>query len=55
MTNHLIENGAEAVILGCTELPLIVSGTRDFLGAIPIDPTDVLARKCVQLAFEYGK
>ncbi len=53
--DHLVENGAEAVILGCTELPLIVSGTRDFLGAIPIDPTDVLARKCVQLAFEYGK
>ncbi|ASJ73251.1 aspartate/glutamate racemase family protein [Granulosicoccus antarcticus] len=53
--DYLVENGAEAVILGCTELPLIVSGTREILGAIPIDPTDVLARKCVQLACEYGK
>lgn len=52
---HLVENGAEAIILGCTELPLIVSGTRETLGAVPIDPTDVLARKCVQLAREYGK
>ena len=53
--DHLVENGAEAIILGCTELPLIVSGTRETLGGIPIDPTDVLARKCVQLACEYGK
>ena len=52
---HLVENGAEAIILGCTELPLIVSGTRETLSAVPIDPTDVLARKCVQLAREYGK
>ncbi|MCV0429680.1 MAG: amino acid racemase, partial [Roseibium sp.] len=47
---HLVTNGAEAVILGCTELPLIVSENKEDLGALPIDPTDVLARKCVQLA-----
>ncbi|WP_170574838.1 aspartate/glutamate racemase family protein [Ruegeria atlantica] len=48
--NYLVENGAEAVILGCTELPLIVDEHDEGLGAVPIDPTDVLARKCVQLA-----
>lgn len=53
--DHLVDNGAEAVILGCTELPLILSGTPKMLGAIPVDPTDELARKCVRLASEYGR
>ncbi|WP_424944711.1 amino acid racemase [Aliiroseovarius crassostreae] len=47
---HLVARGAEAIILGCTELPLIVTESADALGALPVDPTDVLARKCVQLA-----
>lgn len=47
---HLVACGAEAVILGCTELPLIVKESRDQLGVLPVDPTQVLARKCVQLA-----
>ncbi len=47
---HLVENGAEAIILGCTELPLIIDASDPRLAALPVDPTDVLARKCVQLA-----
>ncbi len=40
---HLKEKGAEAVVLGCTELPLAVTETR--LSGLPIiDPTRVLAR-----------
>ncbi|MDC0738290.1 amino acid racemase [Cognatishimia sp. SS12] len=47
---HLVARGAEAVILGCTELPLIVTEEAAELGAIPVDPTKVLAEKCVSLA-----
>lgn len=46
----LVAQGAEAVILGCTELPLIVTESAEDLGALPVDPTAVLARKCVELA-----
>ena len=43
-----IEKGAEAVILGCTELPLAVEA-RDF--SIPlIDPGLITARKLIELA-----
>lgn len=51
---HLAERGARVVILGCTELPLIL----DQHPAYPIggrtvallDPTDILARRCVAIA-----
>jgi len=49
VAERLIQNGAEAVILGCTELPLAwpMYGLCD----IPhIDPTLILARKAVSLA-----
>ncbi|MFV1498676.1 amino acid racemase [Phaeobacter sp. JH20_02] len=48
--SHLVGRGAEAVILGCTELPILVTAGAGELGALAVDPTDVLARKCVQLA-----
>ncbi len=48
---EIIENlksrGAEAVILACTELPLIAE--FDY-GIQVIDPTEILARSCVRLA-----
>lgn len=51
---HLASRGAEAMILGCTELPLIVAGQDDFaLGGrkLPVlDPTEILARKCVSIS-----
>ncbi len=51
---HLISRGAKAVILGCTELPLIFPEQESFEVAshtVPLlDPTAILARKCVALA-----
>lgn len=52
--NDLVRQGCEVVILGCTELPLLLpqgpwphaSGKTITL----VDPTDTLARRCVQLA-----
>ncbi|MGY3260526.1 cysteate racemase [Pseudomonas chlororaphis] len=51
---HLCELGAEVLILGCTELPLVLSHCADFqVGAYRValvDPTSILAIRCVQLA-----
>ncbi|MEJ8856315.1 amino acid racemase [Variovorax robiniae] len=51
---HLVERGAQAVILGCTELPLLLAQSAAFPVArthvVLLDPTDILARKCVALA-----
>jgi len=50
----LLDEGIEVIILGCTELPLLVpSGT--FVGsngqrAQLVDPTEVLARRCIAYA-----
>ena len=44
--DHLRKKGAEAVILGCTELPLAVP--EDEIGqVIVIDPTEVIARALI--------
>ncbi|PPC75656.1 aspartate racemase [Pokkaliibacter plantistimulans] len=46
---YLTDQGAQAIILGCTELPLIeldISGVSVML----VDPTEILAAKCVWLA-----
>lgn len=51
---HLADLGADAVVLGCTELPLLVPQDLNFMikgRVLPIvDPSDVLARRCVELA-----
>nr|WP_315594475.1 amino acid racemase [uncultured Cupriavidus sp.] len=51
---HLQSKGAQVQILGCTELPLIFSQADSFpVGSASValvDPTDVLAKRCVQLA-----
>jgi aspartate racemase len=47
---HLKERGAEAVILGCTELPLAVH-ENDIEGVPIIDPTRVLARALVRATY----
>lgn len=51
---HLVrDQGAEALVLGCTELPLLVAGADRHLVLdrfVPVvDPTDILARRCVAL------
>ncbi len=48
---HVAAKGAEVVILGCTELPLIAPEERSARGVpLLLDPTDILARRCVALA-----
>jgi len=51
---HLAERGATVVILGCTELPLILEQHPAYrIGAQTVallDPTDLLARYCVAVA-----
>lgn len=43
---HLLSNGAESLIAGCTEIPLVI-GQEDF--DVPlIDPMDVLARVAIE-------
>jgi aspartate racemase len=47
---HLRDKGADAVILGCTELPLapLVDGMDDLL---LIDPADILARSLIRATY----
>jgi aspartate racemase len=47
---HLAERGAEAVILGCTELPLAVP-EPDYQGIPLIDSTRSLARALIQATY----
>ncbi|MBF7142213.1 MULTISPECIES: aspartate/glutamate racemase family protein [Pseudomonas] len=51
---HLAEQGATILILGCTELPLVLRQADAFsLGAYTValvDPTEVLAQRCVAIA-----
>jgi aspartate racemase len=51
---HLVrDQDAEILILGCTELPLLIGQSEHFpvLGktVAVLDPTEILARKCVEL------
>lgn len=45
--SYLKEQGAEAIILGCTEIPLVIK-TKKVKGMMVINPTNVLARKLIQ-------
>ncbi len=55
---HVVLRGASVVILACTELPLLLSQQVDFAIAgravALLDPTDILARRCVGLARAHG-
>lgn len=55
---HLADAGATVVILGCTELPLVLPEHPAFsVGrheVVLLDPTAILARKCVDLARQAG-
>ncbi|MCJ8166268.1 amino acid racemase [Pontibacter sp. E15-1] len=52
--DYLIENGAQVIILGCTELPLLFPQAKELAGGEKpvalIDPTLVLAKEIVNLA-----
>lgn len=43
---YLKDQGAEAVILGCTEIPLVIK-TEEINGLVVINPTNVLARRLI--------
>lgn len=51
---HLCELGAAVLILGCTELPLVLEHCEAFdingHTVALVDPTMILARKCIELA-----
>ena len=51
---HLCELGAEVLILGCTELPLVLEHSEACMinghQVALIDPTTILAIKCIQLS-----
>lgn len=51
---HLVSAGASVVILGCTELPLVLEEDEAFAVGphriVLLDPTSILARRCVALA-----
>ncbi len=50
----LVGQGADAVILGCTELPLLMASAEKYPVAgrtiALVDPTELLAKRCIQLA-----
>ena len=45
----LVQRGAEVIVLGCTELPLILARNEAFKTVAVLDPTDILAKRCVHL------
>jgi len=47
---HLVDLGAEVIILGCTELPLVELDDAVRGATTLIDPTRILAARCVSLA-----
>lgn len=52
--HELVARGAQVIILGCTELPLLLAQNDDFnvggQSIVLLDPTEILARTCVSLA-----
>jgi aspartate racemase len=50
LAHRLVGKGAQALIAGCTEVPLVLSG--DELSIPFIDATDALARRCVAMCLE---
>ena len=47
--SHLIDKGADAIVLGCTEIPLVIQETS-LSGRMLIDPATVVARALVRYA-----
>jgi aspartate racemase len=43
---HVVDRGADVLILGCTELPLLELPQKS---VTILDPTDILAKKCVAM------
>lgn len=54
--DYLIKKDVEVIVLGCTELPLMFKNYKEYKykQAIIIDPTEILAKKIVQLSKSEG-
>jgi len=54
--SFLVEQGAQVLVLGCTELPLLIKENENYVIAgrtvAVLDPTTILAKKCVRLIEE---
>ena len=54
VVNELSERGVEVILLGCTELPLLLPEGKMYSGGGGVvnlvDPTEILARRCVAYA-----
>ena len=51
--HELVSQGARVLILGCTELPMVLQGAALYVDGAQVDlvdPTEILARRCVALA-----
>ena len=46
--SFLVEKGAQAIILGCTEIPLAIT-EKNINGVITVDPANVLARALINI------
>jgi aspartate racemase len=57
--DDLVAQGAEIIILGCTELPLLLpDAERTTSGGNKVtlvDPTDILAKRCVSAAMLWSR
>lgn len=55
--SSLVARGAEILILGCTELPLLMQQNpaypMDGKTIAIVDPTEILAKTCIRLAREH--
>jgi aspartate racemase len=52
VASRLVEQGAEVLVAGCTEVPLVLDSTD--LQVPLVNSTDVLAQKTVALARDWG-
>lgn len=50
---HLIDKGAEVIVLGCTEIPLAFNSDRSFVPVV--NATKVLAKRSIDLYYELEK
>ena len=53
LAENLIDQGAECIIAGCTEVPLTIS--EDDINVPLIDSTDILASRCVAYALRHER
>lgn len=57
--DDLVTHGVEVIILGCTELPLLLPNPERVTAAgsrvTLVDPTDILAQRCVSVAMMWSR